>query len=83
MLLYARMVGEDQNFIPDPFTFTFLLVACAKLWAVSEGRQPHAQMVKSAPETVGTHAKNWLMAFYDIIRPDRVSWNTCWPSLGI
>lgn len=92
LLLYGRMVGEDQNLFPDQFTFTFLLAACAKLRAVSEGRQTHAKMVKSAPETVGTHAKNSLMAFYakvggcgspdlfrlfdDISHPDVVSWNT-------
>lgn len=92
LLLYSRMVGEDCNLFPDQFTFTFLLAACAKLRAVSEGRQAHAQMVKSAPDTVGTHAQNSLMAFYakvggrgspdlfrlfdEIRQPDLVSWNT-------
>ncbi|CAN0824431.1 Pentatricopeptide repeat-containing protein At5g66520 [Linum grandiflorum] len=89
-LLYSAMVSEHDPIVsPDDFTFTFVFSACAKLRAVSEGKQAHAQMVKS-PVKFGVHSWNSLMDFYvkigepgDVIRrlfdaieiPDVVSWN--------
>ncbi|OVA16769.1 Pentatricopeptide repeat [Macleaya cordata] len=88
LLVYSQMLCEDFVY-PDDFTFTFVFAACSKLSAVSEGKQAHAQMVKS-PIRFGTHSWNSLMDFYvkigemglvgrllfdEIENPDVVSWN--------
>ncbi|KAL5983549.1 hypothetical protein ACLOJK_017636 [Asimina triloba] len=88
LVLFLEMIREDSC-QPDDFTFTFVLSACAKLRAVSEGKQTHAQMVKN-PCRIRTNSRNALMGFYvktddvgfgfrhlfdEIAEPDIVSWN--------
>ncbi|KAF8394664.1 hypothetical protein HHK36_020880 [Tetracentron sinense] len=87
-LVYSQMVCEDSVF-PDDFTFTFVFSACSKLSSVSQGKQAHAQMIKTAFR-FGTHSWNSLVDFYakigemglvgrrlfdEIENPDIVSWN--------
>ncbi|CAL8093989.1 unnamed protein product [Prunus armeniaca] len=45
MLLYCRMLAEGAA-MPDQYTFPFVLRACAYLFALSEGKQAHANAVK-------------------------------------
>ncbi|CAL8994416.1 unnamed protein product [Prunus brigantina] len=45
MLLYCRMLAEGVA-MPDQYTFPFVLRACAYLFALSEGKQAHANAVK-------------------------------------
>ncbi|KAK9277750.1 hypothetical protein L1049_007297 [Liquidambar formosana] len=46
ILLYNRMLKEG-SVMPDKHTFPFVLKACAYLFALSDGEQAHAQILKS------------------------------------
>ncbi|KAK1415684.1 hypothetical protein QVD17_31469 [Tagetes erecta] len=45
ILFYLKMLC-DGNVVPDKHTFPFVLKACAYLFALEEGKQLHAQVVK-------------------------------------
>ncbi|XP_058073861.1 pentatricopeptide repeat-containing protein At1g59720, chloroplastic/mitochondrial [Magnolia sinica] len=62
LVLYHRMVADGRA-APDKYTFPFVLKACAFLFAVWEGRQIHARIVKLG-FTCDTHVNNSLIHFY-------------------
>ncbi|KAG1331834.1 pentatricopeptide repeat-containing protein [Cocos nucifera] len=45
--LYARMVAEGSVEPPNHYTYATILSSCARLAALGEGRQIHAQIIKS------------------------------------
>ncbi|KAD3067264.1 hypothetical protein R6Q59_018653 [Mikania micrantha] len=45
LLLYSVLL--QGNITPDNYTYTYVLKACSRLIAVSEGRQLHAQIIKA------------------------------------
>lgn len=49
LALYARMEQED-NTVPNNFTFASLLKACASIGAIAEGKQFHSQIVQRGLE---------------------------------
>ncbi|XP_077210105.1 tetratricopeptide repeat (TPR)-like superfamily protein [Tasmannia lanceolata] len=87
LLLYHRMLSQSIV-SPDKYTFPFVLKACAFLFAISEGMQIHARILKLGFGS-DAHVNNSLIHFYatcgylDIARkvfdemPQRtvVSWN--------
>ncbi|KAJ4960824.1 hypothetical protein NE237_020734 [Protea cynaroides] len=62
IFLYRRML-DDGRVAPDKHTFPFVLKACAFLFAVSEGQQIHAHIVKLGLDT-DTYVSNSLIHFY-------------------
>ncbi|KDP21246.1 hypothetical protein JCGZ_21717 [Jatropha curcas] len=61
-LLYRRML-EQETVLPDKHTFPFVLKACAYLFALYEGKQAHAQMLKLGFES-DVYVNNSLIHFY-------------------
>ncbi|KAE9596473.1 hypothetical protein Lal_00007600 [Lupinus albus] len=61
ILLYVYMVL--MGVVPDKFTFPFLLSACSKIMAISEGVQVHGVVVKMSLEK-DIFVKNSLIHFY-------------------
>ncbi|KAJ1383098.1 Tetratricopeptide-like helical domain superfamily [Sesbania bispinosa] len=51
ILLYVHMV--EMGIVPDKFTFPFLLSACSKIMALSEGVQVHGVVFKMACAQLG------------------------------
>nr|XP_010909361.2 pentatricopeptide repeat-containing protein At3g18970 [Elaeis guineensis] len=47
LLLYSQEITRKRVIIPDSFTYTYVLRACARLNALREGTQVHAQILKS------------------------------------
>ncbi|CAA7405938.1 unnamed protein product [Spirodela intermedia] len=87
--LYFKMVSEGSLLLPNYYTFSCLLRACASLLAVEEGKQIHAQLIKSHPSPCDAHVLNSLLDMYakcgyiaeakDIFKrikePDLAVWN--------
>lgn len=61
ILLYVHMVV--LGIVPDKFTFPFLLSACSKIMAISEGVQVHGAVVKMGFEK-DIFVSNSLIHFY-------------------
>eukprot|EP00257_Ricinus_communis_P016949 XP_015575272.1 pentatricopeptide repeat-containing protein At1g59720, chloroplastic/mitochondrial [Ricinus communis] len=61
-LLYKRMI-EQGAVLPDKHTYPFVLKACAYLFALNEGKQVHAQMLKHGFES-DVYINNSLIHFY-------------------
>ena len=51
LLLYNKLLLDGLT--PDNYTYTFVLKACSRLEALSEGKQVHGQIIKAgiAPDT--------------------------------
>ncbi|XP_044489399.1 pentatricopeptide repeat-containing protein At1g59720, chloroplastic/mitochondrial [Mangifera indica] len=60
--LYKEML-EEGNVMPDKHTFPFALKACAYLFALSEGKQAHAQILKYGCGS-DVYINNSLIHFY-------------------
>ncbi|KAJ0037862.1 hypothetical protein Pint_23135 [Pistacia integerrima] len=60
--LYKRML-EEGNVMPDKHTFPFALKACAYLFALFEGKQAHAQILKYGFGS-DVYINNSLIHFY-------------------
>lgn len=87
--LYIRMVSEGSLQRPNCYTFSCLLRACANLLAVEEGKQIHAQLIKSPPSPCDAHVLSSLLDMYakcgyiaeareifkSIEEPDLAVWN--------
>lgn len=54
---------ERENLVPDKYTFPFVLKACAYLFAINEGRQAHAQLLKNGFGS-DVYINNSLIHFY-------------------
>ncbi|KAL2519419.1 Pentatricopeptide repeat-containing protein [Abeliophyllum distichum] len=54
---------EQENLFPDNHTFPFVLKACAYLFAIFEGRQAHAQLLKNGLGS-DVYINNSLIHFY-------------------
>ncbi|OAY61482.1 pentatricopeptide repeat-containing protein At1g59720, chloroplastic/mitochondrial [Manihot esculenta] len=61
-MLYKRML-EQATVLPDKHTFPFVLKACAYLFALHEGKQAHAQMLKLGFQS-DVYVNNSLIHFY-------------------
>nr|KYP52734.1 Pentatricopeptide repeat-containing protein At3g22690 family [Cajanus cajan] len=61
ILLYVKMVV--MGIVPDKYTFPFLLSACSKIMALSEGMQVHGAVVKMGLEG-DIFVSNSLIHFY-------------------
>lgn len=61
-MLYKRML-EQATVLPDKHTFPFVLKACAFLFALHEGKQAHAQMLKLGFQS-DVYVNNSLIHFY-------------------
>lgn len=61
-MLYHRMLKEG-SVVPDKHTFPFVLKACAYLFALSEGVQTHAQILKRGFE-LDVYINNSLIHLY-------------------
>ncbi|XP_050236930.1 pentatricopeptide repeat-containing protein At1g59720, chloroplastic/mitochondrial [Mercurialis annua] len=61
-LLYKRMV-EQGDALPDNHTYPFVLKACAYLFALNEGKQIHAQIIKHGLG-LDVYINNSLIHFY-------------------
>ncbi|XP_042498279.1 pentatricopeptide repeat-containing protein At1g59720, chloroplastic/mitochondrial [Macadamia integrifolia] len=62
LVLYRRML-VDGRVTPDKHTFPFVLKACAFLFAMSEGEQIHAHILKLGLDS-DTYVNNSLIHFY-------------------
>ncbi|KAF5746669.1 pentatricopeptide repeat-containing protein [Tripterygium wilfordii] len=62
ILLYKKMLVQG-TFLPDKYTFPFLLKACAYLTALFEGKQAHAQLLKLGFGS-DAYINNSLIHFY-------------------
>ncbi|XP_059446009.1 pentatricopeptide repeat-containing protein At1g59720, chloroplastic/mitochondrial-like [Corylus avellana] len=62
ILLYYRML-EEGIVMPDKHTYPFVLKACAYLFALFEGRQVHAQLLKLGYES-DVYINNSLIHLY-------------------
>ncbi|KAL4567532.1 hypothetical protein LXL04_023119 [Taraxacum kok-saghyz] len=64
IFLYLKMISESNvNVTPDKHTFPFVLKACAYLFAVSEGTQLHAHIIKLGLSS-DVYINNSLIHFY-------------------
>eukprot|EP01018_Ginkgo_biloba_P037415 Gb_09416 [translate_table: standard] len=85
LALYHQMQG--RNIVPDKFTFSFVLKACARLAALQDGKEIHHQIVRAGFESdvfVGTalidmYIKCWSVedarrVFDKMSRRDVVTW---------
>ncbi|XP_052173367.1 pentatricopeptide repeat-containing protein At1g59720, chloroplastic/mitochondrial [Diospyros lotus] len=62
-IIAFRDMLSDGSVAPDNHTFPFVLKACAYLFAFSEGRQMHAQVLKLGLDS-DVYASNSLIHFY-------------------
>ncbi|XP_045802075.1 LOW QUALITY PROTEIN: pentatricopeptide repeat-containing protein At1g59720, chloroplastic/mitochondrial-like [Trifolium pratense] len=64
IVLYKEMMMEQENEVfPDKHTYPFVLKACAYLFALFEGKQVHAHVLKLGFE-LDTYICNSLIHFY-------------------
>ncbi|XP_008778793.2 pentatricopeptide repeat-containing protein At3g18970-like [Phoenix dactylifera] len=88
LLLYAQEITRKRVIMPDSFTYTYVLRACARLSALTVGRQVHAQILKAvvaSPVAVQTTAIYFYASCKDIdsarhlfdemTTRSRVTWN--------
>ncbi|KAF8395694.1 hypothetical protein HHK36_019644 [Tetracentron sinense] len=86
--MFRKMMGID-NLVPNEFSLTSVLSACAGLSSLFEGKQIHAHIVKVSLQSdvfvgtalINTYAKCDEMGsaekvFLEISAPNVVSWNT-------
>ncbi|XP_078439244.1 pentatricopeptide repeat-containing protein At4g39530-like [Wolffia australiana] len=87
--LYFRMVSSGSLPHPNGHTFSCLFRACSDLLAMEEGKQIHAQMVKSPPSLADLYVMSSLLDMYakcghiaeakaifkSTVQPDLAMWN--------
>lgn len=44
--LFLKLLSDEDDVLPDKYTFTFILKACASLFSVKQGQQIHGHVVK-------------------------------------
>lgn len=47
LFLFLKLLCDEQDLLPDKYTFTFVLKACASLCSVKEGQQIHGHVIKN------------------------------------
>ncbi|KAK9278733.1 hypothetical protein L1049_028309 [Liquidambar formosana] len=62
--LFSRMLQQDNSILPNAFTISCALMACARLGALRFGRQIHAYVLRNRFESVVLFVANCLIDMY-------------------
>ncbi|XP_052182864.1 pentatricopeptide repeat-containing protein At5g16860 [Diospyros lotus] len=62
--LFSSMIKQDNSVVPNSFTISCILMACARLAALRLGRQVHAYVLRNSYDSMKLFVANCLIDMY-------------------